>query len=253
MLERVKEFMALLSFLTVIPTGVHDLKLASRSFYLAPIVGLIEGSVAVVPILLGAPSYVEAALILAISCLITGFSHLDGFADFADALGSGRRGEDALRVMKGTERGAVAIAAITLLLLVAYSSLVGLVAEGWWHVILLSHVLASESMYLLALVSAPPSYNGLGRDFVLESKHRARAMANLLAFGAILLVISAIRREYAYHQLAMIAPLILSLAYTRTKSHELLGFASGDVLGFCYELTKVAVLIFSAALTPLRI
>ena len=253
LLEKVKGFMALLSFLTIIPTGVHDLASASRLFYLAPIIGLLEGSMAVAPILLDTSIYVKAALILVISYLITGFSHLDGFADFADALGSGGSGEDALRIMKEPGRGAIATAATTLLIIVAYSSLIVLVAEGWWQVIMLSHVLASESMYLLSMVSTPPGYHGLGRNFIIESKHGARIAMNLLTLGAIFLLISYIRRDLAYCQLAVIVPTIIAVAYTWMKSHRVLGFVNGDVLGFCYELVKAATLIFSATLTSLQI
>ena len=249
LLEKFKGFMALLSFLTIIPTGVHDLESASSLFYLTPIIGLLEGSIAAAPILLNVPVYVKAALILVASYLITGFSHLDGFADFADALGSGRSGEDALKIMKESGRGAVATAATTLLIIVAYSSLTVLVAEGWWHVIILSHVSASESMYLLAMASAPPSYRGLSRDFIIESKRGARVAINLLAVGAIFLAIAYIRRDAICHQLAMIASIIIAVIYTRVKSHRVLGFANGDVLGFCYELAKAAALISSAALT----
>ena len=249
LLEKFKGFMALLSFLTIMPTGVHDLESASSLFYLAPVVGLLEGSIAAAPILLNAPIYVKAALILAVSYLITGFSHLDGFADFADALGSGRSGEDALRIMKGSGRDAVAVAATILLIIVAYSSLTVLAAEGWWHVIVLSHVSASESMYLLAMASAPPSYRGLGRNFITESKRGARIAMNLLAVGAIFLAIAYIRRDAICHQLAIIASTLIAVIYTRVKSHRVLGFANGDVLGFCYELAKAAALISSAALT----
>jgi len=253
LLEKFKGFMALLSFLTIIPTGVHDLESASKLFYLAPAVGLLEGSMAAALILLNAPIYVKAALILVVSYLITGFSHLDGFADFTDALGSGRRGENALKIMKEPGRGAISTAATALLIIVMYSSLVALVAGGWWDIIILSHVSASESMYLLAMVSTPPSYRGLSRDFIIESKHGARIAINLLAVGVIFFAIAYIRRDTICHQLTMIASTIIAVIYTRMKSHKVLGFVNGDVLGFCYELAKAAALISSATLTFLWI
>ena len=253
LLEKFKGFMALLSFLTIIPTGVHDLESASKLFYLAPAVGLLEGSMAAALILLNAPIYVKAALILVVSYLITGFSHLDGFADFTDALGSGRRGENALKIMKEPGRGAISTAATALLIIVVYSSLVALVAGGWWDIIILSHVSASESMYLLAMISTPPSYHGLSNDFIIESKRGARIAINLLAVGVIFLAIAYIRRDTVCHQLTMIASTIIAVIYTWVKSHKVLGFANGDVLGFCYELAKAAALISSATLTSLWI
>lgn len=243
--------MALLSFLTIIPTGIHDLSLASRFFYLSPIIGLIEGLVAVSPMFLDAPTYVRAAIILVLSHLITGFNHLDGFADLSDAIASGRRGEDMLRIMKKPERGAAAIASTTLLIIVSYSSLLELVDELWWQMIMLSHVLASESMYLLAISSTPPGYDGLGRVFIVESKRGVGAMVNLISFGFILILILSFGGGLTPHGLTMVAAMILIVTYTRVKSHRILGFVNGDVLGFCYELTKAATLILPAALTSI--
>jgi len=242
--------MALLSFLTIIPTGIHDLSLASRFFYLSPIIGLIEGLVAVSPMFLDAPTYVRAAIILVLSHLITGFNHLDGFADLSDAIASGRRGEDMLRIMKKPERGAAAIASTTLLIIVSYSSLIELVDEVWWQMIILSHVLASESMYLLAISSTPPGYDGLGRVFIVESKRGVGAVVNSISFGFILILIFSFGGLTPYG-LTMVAAMILIATYTRVKSHRILGFVNGDVLGFCYELTKAATLILPAALTSI--
>ena len=249
--EGVKGFMALLSFLTIIPTGIHDLSLASRFFYLSPIIGLIEGLVAVSPMLLDAPTYVRAAIILVLSHLITGFNHLDGFADLSDAIASGRRGEDMLRIMKKPERGAAAIASTTLLIIVSYSSLLELVDELWWQMIMLSHVLASESMYLLAISSTPPGYDGLGRVFIVESKRGVGAVVNSISFGLILILIFSFGGALTPHGLTMVAAMTLIVTYTRVKSHRILGFVNGDVLGFCYELTKAATLILPAALTSI--
>ena len=143
------------------------------------------------------------------------------------------------------------IASTTLLIIVSYASLLELVDEVWWQIIILSHVLASESMYLLAVSSTPPGYDGLGRVFIVESKSGVGAVVNSISFGFILILIFSFGGGLTPHGLTMVAAMILIVTYTRVKSHRILGFVNGDVLGFCYELTKAATLILPAALTSI--
>lgn len=241
-----------MSFLTIIPTGVHDLKLASEHFYLISLIGFVEGTIASIPILLDAPPEVSAALILTLSYLITGFNHLDGFADFADALGSRAKGEDALRIMKEPGRGGMSIAMTILMILVAYSSLSKLVMQSSWHIIVSAHILASESAYLLASISRPPDYQGLSREFIVNARSVKNILVNLIITAGLLIpLFFAASRTLSRDCMVIVLPLIPAILYTRAKAHEVLGFINGDVLGFCYELTKTAILASAVCFTAL--
>jgi len=120
--------------------------------------------------------------------------------------------------------------------------------------IVVAHILASESAYLLASSSKPPDYQGLGRIFIISAKPMRRIAISL----AITVVLIALLFQsfwealfYSYLYLTIVLLTFLSILYTRTKAHELLGFANGDVLGFCYELTRTAIFVSAACFTAL--
>ena len=243
----VKGFLALLSFLTIIPSGVYDLVLAAKYFYLVPLVGLLEGAIVVAPLYTSLPVELKTVLALSLSYLVTGFNHLDGFADFADAIASRRRGKEALRIIKEPWKGPMAIASTILIVLITYSSLRVLVDE--YYVVIAAHVLAGESMYLLALFSKQPDYEGLGKLFIMESKHTIRTIFNITLLVVVLVTPL---WAYGYNAFTMITVLLMTLSmmvavlYTYVKAHSILGYSNGDVLGFCYELAKTVLLLTAA-------
>ncbi len=248
----VKGFLALLSFLTIIPTGVHDIYLAARSFYTVPLIGFIEGLIVVLPFYTSLPVGVKAVIALLLSYIITGLNHVDGFADFVDAIASRKRGGEALKVIKEPWKGPMAIASTILLVLVTYTCLQHL--YKYTDIIVVAHILAAESMYLLAVFSNKPDYRGLGTLFIEESKKPPRVIANIAVFLALLIVLVLV---YASEPITTITFMAMSLGmmasvfYTYVKSHSILGYSNGDVLGFCYELTRTLVLLL--AVIPLTI
>jgi adenosylcobinamide-GDP ribazoletransferase len=63
--------------------------------------------------------------------LLTRGLHLDGLADTVDALGSYRRGDAALQIMKKPDVGPFGVAAVVLVLLVQATALGALAARSW--------------------------------------------------------------------------------------------------------------------------
>ena len=221
------EFLSLLAFLTVIPTGRSDLGEAASGFYLAPLAGFIEGAIASLPLLLG-KSLLSASLAVAVLALITGFNHVDGFLDFSEALMS--RSTDPVTVLKDKHRGSFAVAAGALLFIVLTSA----VSSASDPVIQLieSSSSAAFSMYMLANVSEPAG-SGLGRAFILASKDDSKAIASLVIYSALELAVSRSLLGFA-----IVTAEALAVAYlSRSTAMARLGFVNGDVLGFAYELT----------------
>lgn len=249
--ESFRGFLALLSFLTILPARVHDAALAARHFYLAPLVGLLEGAAALAPLLLEpVPPQLRAFLSLSIIYLISGFSHLEGFADFVDAMASGRRGSEALAIMKQPWRGAVAVSATVLAVLASYASLT-VIAEASPSSVVVAQVLSQESGFLLAALSKPPPYQGLGSLFIANSKGLGRVGASVAVTAlALAVTIPAQAPRACWHGYALAAAAsLISVLYTRRASHAVLGFSTGDVIGFCMELSRsTALLAISAAL-----
>src|SRR5690606_14741034 len=93
--------------LTVLPVRVTrvDRETSGRAMALAPVVGVALGAVAALPLLLPVPSLLGAVLALGLLAVLTRGLHLDGLADLADGLGSGKPAAEALEIMKRSDIG----------------------------------------------------------------------------------------------------------------------------------------------------
>ena len=247
-------FLALISFATIIPTGVYDISTAAEYFYLIPLVGFIEGLTVVPLVFIPLTPLVKAVLILSILYIITGLIHIDGFTDFIDALASRKTGEEALRIMKEPCSGAIAIASDILLILITYISLIIVATDKYrWYIILLSQTFAFESMFLLATISEPPKYEGLGKLFITKARDTKKSIANILLLVVLLFI--AIYNNINIMKiltLVVIASVtLIILLYTNVKSRKILGYVNGDILGFCLELSRSSTLFISSILLAL--
>lgn len=247
----IRGFLALLSFLTIIPTRVYDVALAAEYFYLIPIVGFIEGLIAVLPLLMPIPLMLKAALTLLLLYVLTGFNHLDGFADFVDAIMSKRSNEEALKIMKEPWRGTMAIASVVLLIILTYVSIIILAEGNKWYVIVLAQILTFESSFILAVLSNPPTYQGLGRLFVTKVKRSGKIIANIaLALVAVFSILIPYITDYnaILTLIFMVSTTLLTVLYVYIKAHSILGYSTGDVLGFCLELSRLVNLLTASIL-----
>jgi adenosylcobinamide-GDP ribazoletransferase len=101
----------------------------------APAVGLAIGLAAAVlgRLLdaLGAGPLLIAVAVVAASAVATRGLHLDGLADTADGLGSGKPAEEALRVMKRSDIGPFGVMAMVLVLFAQTAALASAYGRGW--------------------------------------------------------------------------------------------------------------------------
>jgi adenosylcobinamide-GDP ribazoletransferase len=120
--------------LTVLPLRVAraDRRTAAVAMSFAPVVGALLGLVLAGIAMPAAPALVTGGLTVAAAALLTRGLHLDGLADTVDALGSYRRGADALAIMKKPDIGPFGVGAIALTLLVQAGAVA---AIGPWAVV----------------------------------------------------------------------------------------------------------------------
>ncbi|RGD59186.1 adenosylcobinamide-GDP ribazoletransferase [Kitasatospora xanthocidica] len=105
-----------------------DRAAAARAMVTAPVVGLLLGTLAAVVGALvawraGGPLGAVAAV--GVLAGLTRGLHLDGLADVADGLGSGKPAEDALRIMKQSDIGPFGVLTLVLVLLAQVAALAG--------------------------------------------------------------------------------------------------------------------------------
>jgi adenosylcobinamide-GDP ribazoletransferase len=112
--------------LSAVPVRVErvDREVAGQAMTLAPAVGLALGAVAGLPLLLlpGSP-LLGSALALGLLAMLTRGLHLDGLADLADGLGSGKPAADALDIMKKSDIGPFGVMTLVFTLLVQAAAL----------------------------------------------------------------------------------------------------------------------------------
>ena len=110
--------------LTVLPVGgpvAWDRRTAGQGMLCAPVVGLTVGlaaaAAAAVVRELEMGWLLASVAAVAVPAYLSRGLHLDGLADVADGLGSGRPAEEARRVMKRSDTGPFAVVTLVLVLL----------------------------------------------------------------------------------------------------------------------------------------
>ncbi len=239
---------ALLSFFTRIPAGYYSLEEVYSCTHLLPLLGAVEALIVSTPLLALAPHpWIAAVLATILHAAVTGGLHIDGLADYMDAVLAGARGEDARRLMKDPRLGTGGVLAVTLhtiLSVVALASLARLQPLQTLYALLAAYALAAYSMLLAPLLGGEEPYRGLASVY-----HRYAARN---AVRAAPLAILALTPLLAYNTIPAAASIAAWLATTYLAARdaaERLGYISGDVIGMIYEASRLAMLTTLALLT----
>ncbi|MGA8210936.1 MAG: adenosylcobinamide-GDP ribazoletransferase [Nocardioidaceae bacterium] len=247
-----------LSVLPVRPPSRVDARTAARAMTLAPVVGLLLGVAVLVPAPLLADHLappVVAALLVAGIALLTRGMHLDGLADTADGLGSGRLPADALAVMRRGDVGPFGVAAVVLVALVQTAALAACLARGAPTMLLVALVVSRSALPMACRRGVPPARpDGLGATVAgrLGRLDLATALALAVAATAVagLLPVAVGGPVWqgtppAQVVLAALAPWLVAEVWLRHCVRRL-GGVTGDVLGATVEVTFTASLLVLA-------
>ena len=225
-----------------------DARVAGRAMLLAPLVGLALGLVAESGVLamrwlIPEPTkWLPVAVVgLVIMTLLTRAIHLDGLADSADGLGSGKRGAEALEVMKKSDIGAFGVIALILVLLVQVTSLYTALELGRGTLALVGGAMVSRLAMTLSCLRGVPAArdSGLGATFASTVPIAGAACVT----GAVACVLGAIvwlDDDIAYPYLvntgaAMLVALLVAAGFVR-HCVKRFGGVTGDVMGAAGEL-----------------
>lgn len=239
--------------LTVLPARVTrwDRETARAGMLWAPLAGLVVGLAAAgagtVLLLLGAGPLLAAVASVAVPALLTRGLHLDGLADTADGLGSGKPSEDALRIMKQSDIGPFGVITLLLVLFAQVAALYELYGEGWRYgavAAVLAGAVARLALTLASRASVPAARpEGLGAVVAgTVPGGAAVVVAGLVvalgagagAWGGAL---DAVRHGAAALIALGAAELLLRRCVRR------LGGVTGDVFGAVAEVAAVTVLV----------
>ena len=243
--------------LTVIPVGAIaevDRRVVRSAMLLAPLVGLLLGVIAaavlvgvraLVPTTLGA--LLAAVLAIATLAYLTRALHLDGLADTADALGSGRRGDAALEIARRGDVGPFGVVTLMLVLLVQVTALAVSSDAGWGALALVLAVVTGRIAAVVACTRGIPaaSTEGLGA-LVAGTVPRTAALAwAVIALGLAAAAGAWITGVAWVPTLAVGAGLTLGLGIV-VRSVGRLGGINGDVLGAAIESATTTALVILA-------
>ncbi|RKS74675.1 cobalamin-5'-phosphate synthase [Actinomadura pelletieri DSM 43383] len=245
------------TLLTVVPLGSRatdqrvDRGTAGTAMLLAPSVGLLTGGAAALVLLAGdlldLGRLLAAALAVAAMAAVTRALHLDGLADLADGLGSGRPAADALDIMKRSDIGPFGVVTLMLTLLVQVAALAA--APEPVAAVLVASVAGRLALPWACRAGVPPARSG-GLGTLVAGTVALRAA--WVATAAVLVVAAAVGAAFggtggAVHAAA--AVIVALGAALALLGHALrrLGGVTGDVLGALVETATTAALVALSA------
>jgi adenosylcobinamide-GDP ribazoletransferase len=242
-----------LSTLTVLPVGAvrADRRSAAAAMLWAPVIGAgLGGLVGVVLVLLShadTSPLLAAAIALGVLALLTRGLHLDGLADTADGLGSGRDPERALTAMKASDIGPFGVITLVLVLLTQASALGTLSARWDDHRVILAAVLAcavGRAVLPWACRRGMPAAraDGLGA-MVADTVPWLLAVATIAA-GVLLITVIGWLADFGFGRsllAGVLAMLAAELLLRRCRAR--FGGITGDVLGALVETATTVVLV----------
>ncbi|MFG2636605.1 adenosylcobinamide-GDP ribazoletransferase [Streptomyces sp. NPDC048362] len=239
--------------LTVLPVRVHrwDRPAARGGMLTAPVAGLVVGVCAaglgLGLLFLGAGAPLAAVASVAVPAALTRGLHLDGLADTADGLGSGKPAEDALRIMKQSDIGPFGVLTLVLVLLAQVAVLARLYDGSWARGALAAVVSAAAARLALTLAArtgvpaARPEGLGQAVAGVVPKAPAAAVATGVLvaagAAGACLGRYDGVRTALAVVAAVVVAELLLRHCVRR------LGGVTGDVFGAVAETAATTALV----------
>ncbi len=246
--------------LSVLPAGMPshvDRTVGRRAMVLAPLVGAVLGGVAAGVVALAQLLRPDADLLAAVLGILvvaglSGGLHLDGLADFADALGSRRDRETMLRIMKQSDIGPFGVVSIVGVLLIDVAALTACLQAGLgWQAILIATTASRLTLPWTCRTTIPSARpDGLGALVAATVRPRTAVVTTL----AVLVCTAALSwltnsSALAATPAAVLLAVLTALATTR-QARTALGGTTGDVLGTAIELALPTTLLALALTAP---
>jgi adenosylcobinamide-GDP ribazoletransferase len=228
---------------------------ARDAMVLAPVVGGVLALVVGVVVQALAPRLTTpvgglllGALAIAALAYLTRALHLDGLADTADALGSGRPADQALAIARRSDIGPFGVVTLVLVLLLQVVAYAGLVDEGAATAGLVIAVSGGRLAITLGCVRGVPAArpDGLGAT-VAESVPPWVLVVLAVAWAGVLSLVGAAAGLPVWAgPSAVVGSLAAGAIVIRTATTRL-GGITGDVLGAATEIATTAALVILVA------
>jgi len=250
-------FRLALGTLTVFPTPpprVVDQKSGSWAMTFAPLIGLLLAAVASVFMWLPIAPLLASALTIGLLAVLTKAIHLDGLADTADGLGSGKPAAEALAIMRKSDIGPFGVVALVLVLLIQVVALAQLIAEGLGVLAIALALVVSRFVLPVICSNGVPAARPDGLGHVVAGS--VRRVQLLIAAGCTFLTLTAVAAatvgpSEVDADLVLLGGIVVMVATLAGAGMccwcvRRLGGVTGDVMGACIEVTFTVSLVVLA-------
>lgn len=236
-----KNLLAALRFLTILPLGKPADFPGHRMVSYFPVAGLILGLL--LALIDRALQYIFPLSIVSLMDLVflavfTGALHLDGLADTADGLFSHRTSEDALKIMKDSRVGTMGLLALIFVLGIKWAGISSLHEYRVYYLILIPAYARGAFTIAIYFLDYIRPEGGTAKDFFADNKSIG-SLGWLLAPVAFSLWLG-IRGIIL--NVVFIGIVILVTLYYKKR----LGGITGDMLGALGEVTEAGLFLFAA-------
>jgi adenosylcobinamide-GDP ribazoletransferase len=233
--------------LTVLPVGGRDAERFSDALFWFPVVGgILGGMVWLLGFLwdgfMGTGwAAGGAVLIVWAEVVLTRALHLDGLADWADALGGGKDPDNRLRIMKDPHIGAFGVVALVSVLLGKWVAWARLLSAG--GLVFSVPVFVASRAVLVHLMARLPSARageGMAGPF-LQDRVSGQVWVNHVV--ALCLCLPFGPAGICLYAVGFVIACLLGLSFRRY-----FGGITGDLLGATHELVETALLLLCGAM-----
>ena len=226
-----------------------DKEVQQAAMWFYPIVGAILGVFLVSLVLLcylynpQASFLLVAALVLALWVYCTGAMHLDGVADTADAwVGGLGNHERTLEIMKDPRVGAMAVAAMIVVLLVKFAAIAALLEQAHSDLgLLLGGLLLIPMLARAGIIGLMATTSYVRKQGMVSDTQSAATKSKVMIMSAVLALLALpLLQEKAL--LILFVWLAVLVAY-RAALKKRLGGYTGDTLGAAVEIQEAVLLV----------
>jgi len=198
-----------------------------------------------------------SVVVIGLLAVITRGIHLDGLADTADGLGSGRPADQALEVMRRGDVGPFGVVTLVLVLLTQVVALAELTAAGLGPAALFVALVVSRLALAVVCSRGIPAARSEGLGHGVAGTVGRGQLALSVVIAAVLLAglalvspgLPALNTSVALRVVVVVLLALLVAGLVVRRAVRRLGGVTGDVLGAAVEVTFTTVLVLLTLLT----
>lgn len=233
-----------IQFLTIIPVKIkgeisnQDL---GKTLVFFPLVGLLIGWILCCGLVWFSflPPLIHAAVLLAISVVITGALHLDGFADSCDGLYGMWNKEKALEIMKDSNIGAMGVVGLIVVLILKFSLFFQITKGFLWQPLLCMGAVSRWAQIFSFLNTKYPRKEGKAKILIEQANIKNVMISGIGVFLLCVVLLGILKALIVFGITSSVV-----FVFKKFVEKKISGM-TGDTIGTVNEIAEITVLLIS--------